>query len=348
MNQEVNPLISIIVPVYNVEKYLKRCVDSILSQTYKNFECILVDDGSTDSSGKLCDEYANRDSRIKVIHKKNGGQADARNVGMDTAIGEYIGFVDSDDRIHPQMYEILINTAIKENTDMTVCKYSEVEENTCESIYINYDINKIEYETYYGKEMLDEYFTKNFCYRCSTVVWTKLYKKKVLQKLRFPVGVYYEDSAIVLDTIERSEKIALIDAELYFYLQRENSTMHSQYSPKWFQGVYNNNNNNRFFKERGYDIQLRYAMDDYLTRFCKDKFAVYLLHPEFKKEFKPINREFKKYIFKLLRNPVICNMKKAAMLLLFVNIRFSYKLCTKYFPECIHEFMRKNDTEQQI
>lgn len=341
VNQDGNPLISIIVPVYNVEKYLKRCVDSILAQTYKNFECILVDDGSTDSSGKLCDEYAAKDDRIVVIHKENMGQGDARNKGIDISGGKYIGFVDSDDWIHPQMYEILVNIARKENTDMTVCQFEEFFGDTTDLELVSYKIKDIKPEVYSVKEVLENYYTKQFCYRCNAILCVKLYKKVIFQNLRLPVGQYYEDAYIALDTIEKSKKIAIINTKLYFYLQRDNSTMHSKYGVKWFQGAYiNNKKNNMFFKKRGYNIQLRYAMDDYFMRFCRDKFAVYLLHPELKKEFKYFDREFRRSIPELLRNPVVCNMKKIIMLLLFINVRLAYKLCIKYFPECIHEFMR--------
>ena len=115
------PLLSIIVPVYNVEKYIERCIKSILNQSFTNFELILVDDGSPDNCGKICDEYKKKDSRIKVIHKKNGGLSDARNAGLNIATGKYIGFVDSDDIIHPQMYEKLFNCINKYNSDIVQC-----------------------------------------------------------------------------------------------------------------------------------------------------------------------------------------------------------------------------------
>ena len=124
-----NNLISIIVPIYNVEKYLKKCIDSIINQTYKNLEIILVDDGSPDNCGKICDEYAKKDNRIKVIHKENGGVSSARNVGVENATGEYIGFVDSDDYIEKDMYEVLINNLKKENADISIISNYEVYKN---------------------------------------------------------------------------------------------------------------------------------------------------------------------------------------------------------------------------
>ena len=123
MEMEKQPLISVIVPVYNVENYLPRCLDSIINQTYTNLEILLVDDGATDNSGKLCDEYAQKDNRIRVFHKENGGVSSARNMGLDNATGEYIAFVDSDDYIDKCMYEIMLNSSVQNNADIVVCGY---------------------------------------------------------------------------------------------------------------------------------------------------------------------------------------------------------------------------------
>ena len=119
------PLISIIVPVYNVEKYLSKCIDSIINQTYKNIEIILIDDGSTDSSGAICDKYALVDSRIHVLHIENSGVSNARNVGLNHATGDYIGFVDSDDYIEPNMYELLLEELIADDVDVVQCNHAE-------------------------------------------------------------------------------------------------------------------------------------------------------------------------------------------------------------------------------
>ena len=127
-------MISIIVPVYNVEKYLSRCLDSILVQTYRDFELILVDDGSTDRSGAICDEYASRDERIKLIRQSNQGLSVARNVGLDAARGDYIGFVDSDDYIHPETYQILLDALLKYDADLSVCGFNYVCENVIEDL----------------------------------------------------------------------------------------------------------------------------------------------------------------------------------------------------------------------
>lgn len=336
----MNLKISIIVPVYNVEEYLHRCVDSILNQTFSDFECILVDDGSTDNSGIICDEYAKKDNRIKVIHKPNGGQAEARNVGLDMASGNYIGFVDSDDWIHPQMYEILINFAEKFSSDITVCKYKKVNHEV--NKYNNYDdINNLEYEFYQKETVFNEYYSKNLLYKISTVVWNKLYKKNVFVNIRFPLGIYYEDAAIALDTIEQCNNIIIINSELYFYYQRNGSTMNSNYSEKWFEGVYNNSIRGMvFFEKLDNKCQYYYSVDDYVTRFVRDYFAVCLKNPHLKIKFNPILKAFKNNIIDVLKNPITCKMKKIMLILMLLNVKLGYRIAERYFPECIYEFMR--------
>ena len=125
----MNDLISIIVPVYKVEKYLRRCIDSILAQTYQNIEVLLVDDGSPDNSGAICDEYADKDSHVRVFHKPNGGVSSARNLGLMEAKGQYIGFVDADDYIDKTMYEVLLDNLLQEQADISICSYNQEDKN---------------------------------------------------------------------------------------------------------------------------------------------------------------------------------------------------------------------------
>ena len=175
--------ISVIVPVYNVEKYLSKCIDSILSQTYKNLEIILVDDGSPDSSPKICDKYKERDNRIKVIHKKNGGLASARNAGMDIATGKYIGFVDSDDMIAEDMYEVLLENMIKSNAEIAVCYKTDILENLQTGKGIVEELNKTQA---LKKMVLGIEFGSHAC--------DKLFKREILvSDIRFPEGKTYEE-----------------------------------------------------------------------------------------------------------------------------------------------------------
>ena len=213
-------LISVIVPVYNVEKYLEKCVNSIINQTYKNLEIILVDDGATDNSGKMCDEFAKKDSRIKVIHKENGGSADARNSGLDKVTGKYILFVDSDDCLNKKMIEILHNEIIKESRDIVLCEYEKVNENDIEF--------EKEIETYkilnHTKESIFElYYGMGHKHEKVVVPWGKLYKKELFDGIRYPKGRKGEDELTLYKVFYKANNIVEINAKLYYYLQREGS-----------------------------------------------------------------------------------------------------------------------------
>lgn len=220
----MDKLISIIVPVYNVEKYLEECIDSILNQTYKNLEIILVDDGSTDKSGIICEDYAKIDSRIKVIHKKNGGLSDARNVGIDKALGEFIIFVDSDDYIDKDMCQILINYVCEYNVDIVSCNFKKVFDNNIEEDNITYFKEKIKILT--KEEVLKEYFVTLAPEIFAT--WNKLYNRNIFfseKKIRFPLNRLHEDIATTYKLYNESKKIILLNKILYCYRQRSNSIM---------------------------------------------------------------------------------------------------------------------------
>lgn len=212
--------VSIIVPVYQVEKYIRQCVDSILAQTFTDFELILVDDGSKDKSGQICDEYAGLDERVKVIHKENGGAADTRNRGMEQAIGNYFMFVDSDDYIAPTMVECLYQTIQNENADMTACNYLYFFENDRKKDFTT----NVKSEVMTGTEIF--YNRKNERnYGFWTVVWNKLMKRENVGKVRFRSGKYYEDEFWANEIYQMDIKIVTISECLYYYRQHENSTM---------------------------------------------------------------------------------------------------------------------------
>lgn len=212
--------VSIIVPVYQVEKYLRQCVDSILAQTFTDFELILVDDGSKDQSGQICDEYAGMDERIKVIHKENSGPSDTRNRGMEQAAGNYFIFVDSDDYIAPTMVECLHQSILKENADIAACNYLYVFEDDRNQ---NFSTN-IPPEVLPGTEIF--YNRKNDrSYGYWTVVWNKLYKSESFGKLRFRVGKYYEDEFWANDIYQMDIRMVTIPESLYYYRQHDNNSM---------------------------------------------------------------------------------------------------------------------------
>ena len=220
------PKISIIVPVYNVEKYLGKCIESILNQTFRDFELILVDDGSTDSSGKICDEYSLKDSRIKVIHKENGGLSSARNTGLDIAKGEYIGFVDSDDWIEMDMYEILYKLIKTSGKDMANIGFSAIYEDRIEKWTDNKKIILNREESLI--ELLKHRYFGNY-------IWANLYSKKIFKNIRFTEKIKFEDIDIMYKLLNNSNGIVSQGISKYNYIQRKDSTIDEFFSKKYME-----------------------------------------------------------------------------------------------------------------
>ena len=212
-------LISIIIPVYKVEKYLEKCIESVLKQTYTNLQVILVDDGSPDNCGKICDEYAKKDSRIEVIHKVNGGLSDARNVGIAKAKGKYIGFVDSDYYIKEDMYEILINLIKEYDADVSICNLYDVIEG---KEYIRNKENGI--KEYNRIDILKEVLLdKNI----QSYAWNKLYKKELFNEIKYPIGKKYEDIGTTFYIFEKCNKVVVTSEPEYYYLKRADSLVNN-------------------------------------------------------------------------------------------------------------------------
>lgn len=210
-------LVSIIIPVYKVEKFLKKCIESVLKQTYENIEVILVDDGSPDKCGEICDDYAKLDKRIQVIHKENGGLSSARNYGLDISNGEYIAFVDGDDYIADDFIESLLVEIINTGADLVMCSLVDVDEAgvITKRYYFEpgfVDCDLFWYNLYYGSK-----------YELGMVAWNKLYKKSLWQMLRFPVGKIHEDEYILHKVIEQCSLIRVIDEVLYYYVRHASS-----------------------------------------------------------------------------------------------------------------------------
>ena len=218
-------LISVIVPVYNVEQYLDRCVESIVNQTYSNIEIIIVDDGSTDGSPAKCDAWAERDPRIKVIHKENGGGAQARNVGLDVASGEYITFVDSDDAMHSQMYRRLLSAVEISGADIAECGFVTEENDLPESVSGDVEIIG-EYNAVQALEQnIDDKILRQ-------LIWNKIYAKDVLHDVRFVEGRVIDDEFFTYRALGNAKKCVVIPDKLYYYRQHDNSVMHKTYSLK--------------------------------------------------------------------------------------------------------------------
>lgn len=220
------PLITIIIPVYKVEEYIHKCVNSVLNQTYNNLEIFLVDDGSPDNCGEICEDYSKKDHRIKVIHKNNGGLSDARNVAIDIANGEYITFVDSDDYVSKDYIEVLYELIEKYQCKISVSAFLKFKED-----YQFIDKNEIIKENLFSCEdaIKEMFYQRKF----DTSAWAKLYHKSLFSDgIRYPKGLLYEDLATTYKLFLKSDKIAFSNKKTYFYLIRSNSIEGSSFSPK--------------------------------------------------------------------------------------------------------------------
>lgn len=213
MNQ---PLISIIVPIYKVEQYLQRCLDSIIDQTYSNLEIILVDDGSPDDCPHICDEYAVKDNRVVVVHKENGGLSSARNAGLDICKGEYISFIDSDDWINNRYIEVLLDGITKNNADIAIGEIKKT--NTFEQP-LSFKANS--FITYSPTETIKRMFTKTEA--SFIAAWGKLFKASIFGGLRFPLSKIHEDEYINYIWYSKSNKIVYTNLILYYYFLRSDS-----------------------------------------------------------------------------------------------------------------------------
>ena len=219
----MHPLISVIVPIYNVEKYLQKCVESIINQTYKNLEIILVDDGSPDNCPAICDSYAVKDSRIKVIHKVNGGLSDARNAGMKIATGEYISFIDSDDYISNDFINELYSAINSQNSDIAECKIIKVyEDEPLGEINDSCKITSFDCQRSLSKLIDEDGFHQH--------VWNKLYKSEIALKLLFEKGKLNEDEFWTYQVFGMAKKATVVEKTMYFYLQRKGSIMSESFN----------------------------------------------------------------------------------------------------------------------
>lgn len=246
------PKISVIVPIYNVESYLHRCVDSILAQTYQDFEIILIDDGSPDGCPQICDEYAAKDNRIHVIHQKNGGLSAARNSGIDWVFtnsdSDWLTFIDSDDWVFPEYLEYLFRAASENSTEISACDTFFAKEENFVRNSDGYSAEVLEPEDYWVK----------FGGYCS-VAWEKLYKKELFESVRFPVGTIHEDEFTTHKIVFQTDKIAVVPNRLYVYFYGNGSIMRSPWNPQKIAGVEASLSQIAFFHKYGYSRAERIA-----------------------------------------------------------------------------------------
>lgn len=256
MNEK--PLITVIIPVYQVEKYLRRAVDSVLQQTYTNLEIILVDDGSKDGCGDICDEYASREARVRTIHKENGGLSDARNAGLDVAGGDYIAFLDSDDYYAPFFIEVLYREICRGEAEVVVCKYV-VTDAFLPSEGPDFSVVKDNYEKgqycreVFGREqmLLNQYdaLCKDATY--FIVAWNKLYKASLWKGIRFPKGKIHEDEATIYRIFDKIQTGIYINIPMYAYFTLPDSITRARFRKErlqWFDGL---DDRIRFFEKKG-------------------------------------------------------------------------------------------------
>ena len=323
----MDPIISIIVPIYNVGKYLPKCIESILNQTFKNFELILVNDGSTDNSGVVCDDYAKKDTRIKIIHKSNGGVSSARNAGLYVAKGKYIGFVDPDDYIDKDMFEVLYKLCEQNNADIAICK-------NCREI--NGVIDRKNEEVYIKElsntEAVKEAFKANL-YRFA--LWNKLCRRKCFIDISFPEGRIHEDLSVTYRILSNANKVIFTNYVGYIYVKRDDSILTKKYNENRLQSFIGWNEIFEFmninYPELNKEVITCY------TYWCNDNIYYILNEIDNVKNKKRYLKKLRNYIInhykKIKENNNIGLREKYMIILLMINIKlpiFFYKL-KEYF-----------------
>lgn len=276
-------IISVIIPVYNVEKYLEKCIRSVVEQTYNNLEIILVDDGSLDQSGIICDKWSEKDERIRVIHKANGGLSDARNAGLDAAIGTYIGFVDSDDYIHPKMYQRLYENIRDYGADLAVCGFDWIDEQTGTA----YRSSNMFTDCVVDKKKA----IKSICYNNAfMVVWNKLYKRELFHKLRFPYGKFAEDLFIMPILFNKCTRIISASGNYYYYVRTSNSICRREKTVWHLDEVEASYKMMIFCKKNEYSDLLQDISSMMVNKYIADMEAIKKILPEEKQRVKDINK----------------------------------------------------------
>ena len=317
--------VSIIIPVYNVQAYIERCLKSVTNQTYMNLEIILIDDGSTDESGKICDEYAKKDKRIKCFHKQNGGLSSARNYAIKYITGNYVMYIDSDDWIKNNTIEVLVNLLEGNDFDIIEFGYQYVDEN-------EKNIGKIEFHSSIinkTDEILKEFF---YGRSITEVVWNKIYKAKLIKKIKFVEGRKYEDYMYTPEVLSQCNNIKIINDIFYYYLQRAGSIVNSNFNNDIFDKIYAGEYVEEFCKnnqEKYYYIARIRLMFCYIAVYQK------IYNSDIRKEDKKIYKQKikEKYneIFKSVRNTnafkKLLLKRKILLFLCYYNINLYCILC---------------------
>lgn len=307
----IKELISVVVPIYNVEKYLRKCINSIINQTYSNLEIILVNDGSTDGSGEICNEYACKDGRILVINKRNGGLSDARNCGIEIAKGKYIVFIDSDDYIETDMIENLYRACIDNGAQIACC--GKIIER--------------------GKKINEVNCKENFCVSAEDAIkrmlllrdidvsaWDKMYKMELFKDIRYPINKYYEDMGTTYKLLDKADKIVHINKPEYHYVIRLNSIT-TTFSIKHLDMLSTSKEIHEYIVEKYPQLT------EISKSFCYLQYFTILLElhnvsnkKQYKEQYKVIKRQYNKEIADILANQYIPKYKKIMAILIFMNM----------------------------
>lgn len=315
----MNPLISVIVPIYKVDKYLDRCIESILNQTYSNLEIILVDDGSPDNCPKMCDEYAVKDSRINVLHKKNGGLSDARNAGMAVAKGELISFIDSDDYISTDFFEVLYKAMITEKSDIVECSVVKFYEDNHFDVYS--DDNKI--SSYLTVDALSALISEDPFHQH---VWNKLYKTELIKDIPYAVGKLNEDEFWTYQAFGNAKKITKINKTMYYYFQRNGSIMGTGYNLRRLDALEGKSNRQDYI-EKNYPALTEKAKAD-LYGSCMFAYQCVLKYMS-GEEKRQAARIVKKYMRKNTLSFKEINNTNDSSRKYFILAKFNFYLCCK-------------------
>lgn len=307
------PLVSVIIPVYDVEDYVEECIESVISQTYTNLEIIIVNDGSKDSSRFKCSRIAEKDERIKIIDKENGGLSSARNAGLEISNGDFLSFVDSDDYIDNRMLETLVSLIIEKSADIACCNYDEVNE---KSEYIfTHKVRFEGVETYERYRALELMLAENYfkCFACN-----KLFRRTLFDGIRYPEGKHYEDIITLYELLIKSNKLVFTSKVLYHYRVRRNSITHTKFTNKKYdllipiRQIFNENKHNNIILF-GCCLYYIYFLDDMILGKCWDE---------------DVYNEYC-FLYDLIKNPlkvdVICGMHKKIQMLICRKYPYIYK-----------------------
>ena len=283
-------LISVIIPVYQVENYLDQCLESVVGQTYSNLEIILVDDGSTDGCPALCNEWEKKDSRIRVVHKENGGLSDARNVGMQLVTGELIAFVDSDDWIAPEMFQRLLEAIQKDNSDIAACSVEMVWENGTKRL-LTAKTNRVLDHDEAQEALLAETLLKQ-------PVWYKIYKYTIIRDILFEVGKMHEDAFWSYQVIGNANRVSIIDYVGYYYRQHSDSIMGKEYSINRLDSIEAAERRYKFLAEKYPNLEKRARISILSNCIYHGQMALkYLSKEDQKKAFYYLNDVKNRYSF---------------------------------------------------